>query len=360
MPDEPAAETTSILVVDDEAALRNALAQFLRKEGYEVDTAADGAGALERVRQGGVHLMLLDVRMPGMSGIDVVPEALDIDPDLGIVMLSGVTDATSAAICMQRGAYDYLTKPIELTDLRAALERAVRKRHTILQSHNISKWLKEEVERRTHELAEQKRRLEQVSIATLEALVNALEAKSEWLSGHSARVAAYSASLASELELSDDDVDAVRMAGRLHDLGKIGIREAVLDKRGPLTPEEYEHVKQHVVIGSQILSPLGHLGHLVTMVRHHHEHWDGSGYPDGLKGEEIPLGARIICAVEIYDALTTLRPYQEKLTPEKAAERMRMLSGTLIDPTVMEAFAATIARRQTLVFIAEEEGGVAH
>jgi len=353
-------ETTSVLVVDDEAALRNALAQFLRKEGFEVDTAADGRAALERLKRGGIHLMLLDVRMPGMSGIDVVPEALDLDPDIGIVMLTAVADATSAAICMQRGAYDYLTKPIELSDLRAAVERAVRQRHTVLEGRNISRWLKEEVQRRTHELEEQQRKLEQVTIATLEALVNALEAKSEWLRGHSARVAAYSASIAAELGLSDDDVESVRMAGRLHDLGKIGIRESVLDKRGPLTPEEYEHVKQHVVIGSQILAPLKHLERLVQIVRHHHEHWDGSGYPDGLKGADIPMGARIICAAEIYDALTTLRPYQETLTPEKATERMRMLSGSIVDPEVMEGFAASVARRQTLVFIAEEEGGVSH
>lgn len=351
-------DAVQVLVVDDETALRNALVQFLLREGFRVESAADGQEALDRVKRGGIEIMLLDVRMPGMNGIDVVPEALDHDPDLGIIMLTGVSDATTAAICMQRGALDYLTKPIELSDLRAAVERAVRKRHTILQGHNISRWLKEEVERRTHELEEQQRRLEEVTVATLEALINALEAKSDWLSGHSARVAAYSASMASGLDLSDDDVEVIRMAGRLHDLGKIGIREAVLDKRGPLTPEEYEHVKQHVVIGAQILAPLKHLRRIADIVRHHHEHWDGSGYPDGLEGEAIPLGARIIGAAEIYDALTTLRPYQEKLTPEQAAERMRVLAGSVIDPGVMDAFAASVARRQTLVFIAEEEGGV--
>ena len=146
------------------------------------------------------------------------------------------------------------------------------------------------------------------------------------------------------------------MAGRLHDLGKIGIRESVLDKMGPLTDDEYEHVKQHVLIGWQILAPLQHLGPITLYVRCHHEHWDGSGYPDGLSGEEIPLGARIICGAEVYDALTTSRPYQEKLSPEEAVDRMRLLSGRIIDPAILDAMVAAVESRRTLVFIDEEEG----
>jgi cyclic di-GMP phosphodiesterase len=343
-----------VLVVDDEEPLRNALAQYFRHRRFEVATAGSGSDALKHLRETGADLMLLDIRMPGVSGIDVVPDALDADPDLAIVMLSAVADATSAAICMQRGAYDYLTKPIELTDLGAAVDRALRRRDTMIQSRGISNWLKEEVERRTEELERERRKLQELSVATLEALINALEAKNEFLSGHSARIAAFSASIAHEMKLGDDEVELVRMAGRLHDLGKIGIRESVLDKHGPLTPEEYEHVKQHVLIGSQILAPLTHLGPVVDYVRLHHEHWDGSGYPESLAGKDIPLGARIIGAAEVYDALTTSRPYQERLTPDQAVERMRALSGTIVDPTVMEALAASVARRQTLVFLLDD------
>ena len=298
--------------------------------------------------------MLLDIRMPGMSGIDVVPDALDLDPDLAIIMVTAVADATSAAVCMQRGAYDYLIKPIELTDLGGAVDRALRRRDTMIQSRGISAWLKEEVERQTEEIARERRKLQELSVATLEALINALEAKNEFLSGHSARIAAFSASIAHEMKLPDDEVEMIRMAGRLHDLGKIGIRESVLDKHGPLTPDEYEHVKQHVVIGSQILAPLTHLGPVVEYVRLHHEHWDGSGYPEGLEGETIPIGARVIGAAEVYDALTTSRPYQDPLTPDEAVERMRTLSGKVIDPRVMDALAASVARRQTLVFLLDD------
>ena len=351
----PSPEGIGALVVDDEEPLRNALGQYLRYRGYRVVLADSGEAALKQLRAGGIDLMLLDVRMSGMSGADVVPDALDIEPDLAILMLTAVSDAATAAICMQRGAFDYLTKPIELSDLGAAIDRALRRRDTQIQNRNISAWLKEEVARQTDELKANQQRLERLTTATLEALINALESKSEYLSGHSARVAAYSANIAQEMELSDEEVEQVRVAGRLHDLGKIGIREEVLQKRGALTPEEFQHVTRHVTIGAQILAPLTHLGKIVEYVRTHHEHWDGSGYPDGLRGERIPLGGRIICAAEIYDALTAPRPYQERLTPDQAVERMRKLAGVVLDPRVMEAFAASVGRRQTLVFLAEDQ-----
>jgi putative nucleotidyltransferase with HDIG domain len=157
--------------------------------------------------------------------------------------------------------------------------------------------------------------------------------------------------------MAEEDVELVRVAGRLHDIGKIGTREAVLNKQGALTPDEFEHVKQHVVIGSQILAPLGHLGDIIPAVRHHHERWDGTGYPDGLRGQEIPMGARIIGAAEVFDALSTSRAYQEKLSPENAIERIADLAGTVLDPKVYEAMASVVARRRTLVFLDEGGGG---
>ena len=358
---QPSAAKTgaTVLVVDDEEAIRSALARFLTTKGYQARQAKSGEDALAQLKDDDVALMLLDVRMPGMSGMDVVPEALHLSPDLAIMMLSAVTDATSAAICMQRGAMDYLTKPIELTSLAAAIERALRRRDTMLQERQISSWLKEELEHRARELERERRKLEQLSVATLEALINALEAKDRFLTGHSARVAAFAATVAQQFGMSDDEIEQVRMAGRLHDLGKIGVRESVLNKEGPLTPEEYEHVKEHVVVGSQILAPLTHLGPIVAFVRGHHEHWDGTGYPDHLKAEQIPLGARILCAAEIYDALTTARPYQPTMTPEQAVSRMRRLAGSVLDPSVLEAIAGAVARRQALVFL-DEDSGTAH
>ena len=346
----------SVLVVDDEEPIRNALRKYLKQQQFEVHTAGSGDEALQLLRLHKIALMLSDIRMPGTSGIDLVPQALEIEPDLAILMLTAVNDATSAALCMQRGAMDYLTKPIELADLGRAVQRALKRREMLLENRHLNQWLKEEVTTRTHELQRERNRLENVSTATLEALVNALEAKDPYLRGHSARVADLSANLAAELGLSEEDIDRVRMAGRLHDLGKIGTREAVTNKEGPLTPEEFEHVKQHVIIGAQILAPLVHLGDVVAMVRTHHERWDGTGYPDGLRGEEVPMGGRIIAAAEVFDALTTARPYQEKMTPEQAAERMGDLAGTVLDPTVVVGLTRLVARRQTLVFLDEDVG----
>jgi putative two-component system response regulator len=346
----------SVLVVDDEEPIRNALKKFLKQQQFEVYAAGSADEALQQLRLHKVALMLCDIRMPGTSGVDLVPQALEIEPELAILMLTAVNDATSAALCMQRGAMDYLTKPIELADLGRAVQRALKRREMLLENREMSQWLKEEVTTRTAELQRERNRLERVSTATLEALVNALEAKDPYLRGHSARVADLSATLASELGLPEEEVEWVRMAGRLHDLGKIGTREAVTNKEGTLTPDEFEHVKQHVIIGAQILAPLTHLGDVVSMVRSHHERFDGTGYPEGLRGEEISIGGRVIAAAEVFDALTTARPYQEKMTPEQAVERMADLSGTVLDPRVYEALTRTVARRGTLVFLDEDAG----
>jgi len=346
----------TVLVVDDEEPIRNALRKFLKQQQFEVYTAGSADEALQQLRLHKVALMLSDIRMPGTSGVDLVPQAIEIEPELAILMLTAVNDATSAALCMQRGAMDYLTKPIELADLGRAVHRALKRREMLLENRQLNQWLKEEVTTRTAELQRERNRLERVSTATLEALVNALEAKDPYLRGHSARVADLSANIATEMSLSEEDVDRVRMAGRLHDLGKIGTRDAVVNKEGPLTADEFEHVKQHVIIGAQILAPLVHLGDIVAMVKSHHERFDGTGYPDGLRGEEVPLGGRVIAAAEVYDALTTSRPYQEKMTPEQAVERMADLSGTVLDPKVYDALVRIVGRRQTLVFLDEDVG----
>ena len=350
------AGVVTVLVVDDEEPIRNALRKFLKQQQFDVYVASSADEALQQLRLHKVALMLSDIRMPGTSGVDLVPQALEIEPDLAILMLTAVNDATSAALCMQRGAMDYLTKPIELADLGRAVQRAIKRREMLLENRHLNQWLKEEVTTRTAELHRQQHRMERISTATLEALVNALEAKDPYLRGHSARVADLSANIATELGMNEEEVDRVRMAGRLHDLGKIGTRDAVVNKEGPLTPEEFEHVKQHVIIGAQILAPLVHLGDIVSMVKSHHERWDGTGYPDGLRAEEIPRGGRIIAAAEVYDALTTSRPYQEKMTPEQAAERMADLSGTVLDATVYDALLRIVGRRQTLVFLDDDPG----
>ena len=341
----------SLLVVDDEEPIRNAVRKFLVKQGYEVTLAETGEEALGILRRQKIMAMILDVNLPGISGIDLVPKIMETEPTIALLMLTAVNDATAAALCMQRGALDYLIKPIDLHHLGRAIAGALERRSKRIEGQQVNQWLKEEVVQRAAELQQEQANQERISVATLEALVNALEAKDPYLRGHSARVADLSAMVAAHMGCTDEEVEVVRTAGRLHDIGKIGIREEVLNKQGPLTDDEYEHVKQHTLVGSQILAPLVHLRNAIKYVRSHHERWDGHGYPDRLAGDGIPLGARIIGGVEIYDALTTARPYQEKMSPEVAVARMRDLVGSAIDPTVHSALEAVVTRRQALVFL---------
>ena len=345
----------TLLVVDDEEAIRRSMRKYLTLQGYEVAVAASGEEALTVLGRQRIAALLLDVNLPGINGVDLVPRVLELEPDAAILMLTAVNDATSAALCLQRGALDYLLKPVDLTHLGRAVQNALQKRHARLEGRARGRW-GGEIASRTAERRQEQADQERISVATLDALVNALEAKDPYLRGHSARVADLSASVAAQLGSDDAMIEAVRTAGRLHDIGKIGIREEVLNKQGPLTDLEYEHVKQHVLVGSQILAPLVHLKDVITYVRSHHERWDGFGYPDRLMGEQIPLGGRIIGAVELYDALTTSRPYQEKMPPEIAVVRMRDLVGTVLDPTVYQALEVVVTQRQALVFLDDATG----
>jgi len=189
-------EPTTLLVVDDEEAIRNALKRFLTGQGYEVVTAGSGDEAIQAVRRYKLACLLLDVRLPDANGVDLVPKLLELEPNAAILMLTAVNDAASATLCMQRGAMDYLTKPVDLPDLARAIQRALRRRDTQMESAKINQWLKEEVALRTAELRIERANLERISVGTLEALVNALEAKDPYLRGHSARVADLSANIA--------------------------------------------------------------------------------------------------------------------------------------------------------------------
>src|SRR5262249_17079734 len=208
------------------------------------------------------------------------------DSELAIMMLSAVNDAETATDALTHGAIDYLMKPVELADLDEAISRALHKRDLLIEQHRVERMIREEVAQRAAELEREKETLRTLTIRVAETLINAMEAKDVYLRGHSQRVAELAASIADQLALSADVVEQIRLAGRLHDVGKIGTRESVLNKPGKLTPEEFAHVKEHVRIGMAILAPLEHLGDALRYVEDHHEHWDGGGYPRGLAGAD--------------------------------------------------------------------------
>ena len=338
------ARNARILVVDDEETIREAIAKFLRSRGFDVQTVDSGPGALEALGRQRFTLMLCDVRMPHMTGVELVPKALRADADLAIVMLTAVNDAPTATEALSHGAMDYLMKPIELEDLHQAVERALHKRALTIEQRNVERLIREEVALRTAELEREKAALRELTVNIAETLINAMEVKDIYLRGHSARVADLAASVAGELRLDEDAVEHVRVAGRLHDVGKIGIRESVLNKPGKLTPEEFEHVKTHVQISMEILAPLKHLGVALQYIQDHHEHWDGGGYPRGLKGEAITIGGRILAACDAFDALTSKRAYRDSLSPEEALRIIEEDEG-LLEPSVFAALKQVVGRR---------------
>ena len=345
-----------ILVVDDQPSARESIEAHLKDRGYEVLVAGSGDEALEILARQKIACMLADSRLLATSSGELLSLAFKRDPHLAAVVLSAIADVGDAVRYLQYGAMDYLPKPLDLAQLEASVQRALRRRAELIQERGSSRLLKEEVVKLAADLAQERTRVEGLAVATLEALVKVSEAQVAWFSVHSLRVAQLAASLASESGRTDEEVEQVRQAGRLHDIGMICVPEAVQSKQGSLTPAEFELIKRHPIVGAQILAPLPYLGHVGTFVRGHHERWDGKGYPDGLAGESIPWGARFIGAAEIYDALTTARPYREQLTPELAVERMRELIGTVLAPQVVQALSSVVERGSALVFVGDEQG----
>lgn len=343
---------TRVLIVDDEEAICNALGRFLTLRGFQVETASSAAAALDQLGRQSFTIMLCDIRMPGMTGLELVPHALQVSPDLAIMMLTAVGDAATATEAFSHGAMDYLTKPIDLPALEHAIEKVRRKRELMLHQRQVDQLVRDEVASRTAELEREQQALRTLTVTVTETLINAMEAKDRYLRGRSHRVGELAASIADEMGLSEDTIEAVRLAGRLMDIGRIGIREEVLNKPGKLTPDEYAHVREHVRVSMEILAPLKHLGVVLDYIHDHHEHYDGAGYPRALTGEAISLGGRILCAADAFDAVTVGRAHQKPLPPDRAIAYLKQHVSTLLDPFVYEALRAVVTRGKTLRFIA--------
>jgi putative two-component system response regulator len=351
----PSGNVPRILVVDDEDAVRAAFQRFLKSRGYEVHVVGSAEAGLEALASQRFTVALFDIHLPGMTGIEAVPAALTTDPDLAVVMLTAVDDAMTATAAISRGAIDYLVKPVELADLDSAVKRALHKRTLNIEQQRVERLIREEVALRTAQLEKEQQALRDLTMNIARSLINAMEAKDLYLRGHSQRVAELGASIADEMRLDVDTVEQVRLAGQLHDVGKIGIRESVLNKPGKLTAEEFEHVKDHVRMSMEILAPLTHLERVLVFVNDHHEHWDGGGYPRGLKGEQISIGGRILAAADAFDAVTSRRAYREALDQTAAVQYLEAHVGTLLDPTIYRALRTVVERRRNLEFIDVED-----
>lgn len=326
------------LIVDDEPRLRQVLVHLMQSDGYACREAANGVEALARLAEEPVPLVLTDLRMPQMDGIELLRQIRARFPGTAVVLVTAVADVEVAVSCLAIGAMDYLTKPFHLEEVRARVEQALERRRLVLENRDYQERLEEKV-------AAQARRLEELFLAGIQALVQALEVKDPYTRGHSVRVSHYSTAIARVLGLDDETVRQIELGGHVHDIGKIGVREAVLNKPGRLTPEEYAHIMTHPVVGWQILSPLLLDAPIaLTIVRSHHERFDGRGVPDGLAGEAIPLEARIAAVADAFDAMTSGRPYRPVRTLESAVAELERHAGTQFDPRCLEAFLGALAR----------------
>jgi putative two-component system response regulator len=324
-----------ILIVDDEETIRRLVREALSNEGYQCQEAGNANQAMDKLLSNTVDRVILDIRMPGKSGAELLPEIKLRYPDTVVIMATAVTDNQTTIQCMKHGADDYFTKPFSLDDVILSVDRALEKRRLVLENREYQRHLEEKVQA-------QARKIRTSFLNAVTSLVHALEAKDEYTSGHSQRVADMSVAIAEELSLPRDNIDRIRLAGLIHDIGKIGVRESVLNKPGRLTDEEFQHIKQHPGIGEHILTPIVDDEGILKMVRHHHERYDGKGYPDGLSREQIPLGARILAVADAYDVMTSERPYRAAMSVETACAEIQRCKGSQFDAEVAEAFVRTV------------------
>jgi putative two-component system response regulator len=331
-------DRVKILIVDDEPCVRGLLTQFLSQEGYDCIAAEDGNRALNILERENIPVVLLDMLMPGLNGISLLQEVKKSKPLTEAIMVTGFTDIAKAVEAMRLGASDYVLKPFHLKTVLASVHRALENRRLLLESREYQDRLEEKIFEKTSELIEKNARLRLIMLNTVQSLVHTLEAKDKRTEGHSKRVALLAVLLAKRLGFPETSVEQLRLSGILHDIGKIGVREECLNKRGKLTGQEYDEIKKHPLISERILEPIEELREILPGIRHHHERYDGRGYPHGLKGEDIPQYARILAMADCYDAMTSDRPYRSALTVEKALKEMRVNAGKQFDPQLVPVF----------------------
>ena len=326
-----------LLIVDDEPEVRGVLRDLLSGP-YECGEAASAEEALAHVRDCEYQLVISDITMSGMSGLEMIPHVKLASPNTVIVMISGMQTIESAIDALRLGAFDYLMKPFDLRQAEAAVERALHHHELIVAKARYENHLEELVTQRTAELDEALGSLENAYRSTLQALTAALEARDAETHGHSERVVTFSLRLGREYGLSGAEMKALEFGSLLHDIGKIGVPDAILRKPAKLTDEEWVRMREHPLHGQQILRGIKFLEGAARVVAQHHEKWDGSGYPLGLKSEEIDVCARIFSVADAFDAITSDRVYRKGRSYEVALAELDEWAARQFDPKIVEAF----------------------
>jgi putative nucleotidyltransferase with HDIG domain len=328
-----------ILVVDDEDAIREIVTAMLHTSGYQCQQASSGKQALALLNSGeGFELVLSDLMMADMDGIGLLERTKEKYPEMPVVMVTAVHDISVALAAIRNGAYDYLLKPFEREQLLATVRRALENRRLRAENRTYQTNLESLVSARTEQLRSAMVGLERSYDITLEALGDALDLKDAETEGHSKRVTAFTIVMARAKGLSTDQIRVIARGAFLHDIGKMAIPDAILRKPGPLTPEEVSIMREHCYHGYQIVKKIPFLAEASEIVYSHQEKWDGSGYPRGLRGEQIPLGSRIFSVADTLDAITSDRPYRPAQSLDAAKEEIKRFAGRQFDPEVVETF----------------------
>lgn len=335
---EGSAKPARILVVDDENHVRAMVGSTLERNGHEVKLASSGREALEVLQKDTFDLVLTDIVMQDINGIALLEKVHEQHPNLPVVMVTAIHDISVAIEAMRRGAYDYLLKPFEREHLISTVERALDHRQTLEESQNYQQSLEQMVRARTEMLRHAMEDLEHSYDVTLEALGDALDLKDSETEGHSKRVTAYTIALARAMGVAPAEIKVIARGAFLHDIGKMAIPDEILRKAGKLTTEEQEIMRQHCARGYHMLRKIPFLAGAAEIVFCHQEHYDGSGYPSGLRGREILIGARIFAVADTLDAITSDRPYRKARSFDAAREEILRCSGTQFDPSVVEVF----------------------
>jgi putative nucleotidyltransferase with HDIG domain len=360
-----------VLFIDDETNILRALQRLLRNEPCRVITASRGAEALELLDRERPQVVVSDQRMPEISGVDLLQSVRQRHPDVVRILLTGYTEMNIAVEAINRGEiFRLVTKPWNDEELKATLRQAfdthdlkteIRRLNQVTREQNLklqelNRDLEVTVQERTKQLFDKHQELRIAYIQTIKALAEAVDAKDAYTRGHSERVGVYASKVARELGIPKDQIERVYIAGVLHDLGKIGVRDAVILKPDKLTDEEYAEIKQHPVIGARILQQVEFLADVVPCVRYHHEWFDGStrGYPERLGGDRIPLPSRIILVADTVEAMTSDRPYRKSLPLDQVLSEIRNFSGTQFDPHCANAMLRLLERHGE-TFLSKEQ-----
>jgi len=338
-----------LLIIDDDRGIRTILTRYFEEQGYPCTATASAEEALDLVERNRFTVSLTDIKLDGMSGLDYLDVVQRKDPFLSVVMMTGVNDVDIAVTAMRKGATDYITKPFHLDEVAVNVDQAIEKRRLRLESEGYQRYLEDKVEERTGELRRAIVEIGSTYATTLESLCSALDIRDNETEGHSQRVSTFAVTVARELDVSDDDLLSVERGSLLHDIGKIGIPDNILRKEGPLTDGEWGIMQQHPILGYKMLRHIKFLEGPRRIVLEHHERWDGKGYPQGLRGDQICLGARIFALVDTFDAITSTRRYRDAQSFEVAEEEIRKGSGKQLDPSVVEAFLAITEEKWDIV-----------